>query len=223
VGNAVGVPLSRRAQLATVAHIRHTYTDYDRLLKEVSWPAARAAVEKASLAKLVEWRGEDDFGDDIEDIIRETIVIDDEDAENNMVIHAPFMRGHGEESDSSVEYVSRAANADELRSEYVPEPVAPHYAQQLQSNQTRQQRRPRNDRITLQARWQEARLHLRGGDADASTPVTAPPRGRALQELPRIHVPLDPQGRAPRRIVQGEVEYVRVSLAAKKYLLVICH
>lgn len=65
-----------------VAHIRHVYTDYDRLLKETSYPVARASVEQATLAKVIEWRGDDENGQKVlEDVFREVIVIsDDEDS-----------------------------------------------------------------------------------------------------------------------------------------------
>ncbi|OJD19254.1 hypothetical protein AJ78_00784 [Emergomyces pasteurianus Ep9510] len=81
VGTAAELPLARRVQLAVVAHIRHVYTDYDRLLRITSFQDARAAVEEPTLAKLVQWRGDDENGKTVlEDVFREVIVIsDDED------------------------------------------------------------------------------------------------------------------------------------------------
>ncbi|KAK2731762.1 hypothetical protein FQN57_003176 [Myotisia sp. PD_48] len=81
VGTAVELPLARRVQLAVVAHIRHAYTDYDRLLKITSFQQARAAVEEPCLEKLVHWRGDDENGATVlEDVFREVIIIsDDED------------------------------------------------------------------------------------------------------------------------------------------------
>lgn len=83
VGTATELPLARRAQLAVVAHIRHLYTDYDRLLKLKSFQEARSAVEQTTLAKVIEWRGDDENGQTVlEDVFREVIVIsDDEDSE----------------------------------------------------------------------------------------------------------------------------------------------
>ncbi|KAK5120979.1 hypothetical protein LTR85_005763 [Meristemomyces frigidus] len=84
VGNSSNLDLPRRAQLATIARIRHMYTDYDRLLRAFEWKEARSMVEPECLKKLIEWRGEteDDDDDELEEIVRETIVIDtdDEDA-----------------------------------------------------------------------------------------------------------------------------------------------
>ena len=88
------LPLPRRVQLAVVAHIRHMYTGYDKLLKEVPWQAARSLVEKQTLTKLAEWRGEDE-GDSnaIEEILREVIVISDDEDDND--------GGNDEQSQSS--------------------------------------------------------------------------------------------------------------------------
>ncbi|KAM5433932.1 hypothetical protein McanCB56680_006571 [Microsporum canis] len=83
VGTAVELPLARRAQLAVVAHIRHIYTSYDRLLKMTSFQEARASVEEPTLAKLVLWRGDDENGATVlEDVFREVIVISDDEDDN---------------------------------------------------------------------------------------------------------------------------------------------
>lgn len=78
------MPLARRAQLAVVAHIRHTYTEYDRILRLTSYPRARALVENRTLCKLVEWRGAGRHGKpELEAVLQEVIVIsDDEDEED---------------------------------------------------------------------------------------------------------------------------------------------
>ncbi|TPX24454.1 hypothetical protein DIZ76_013801 [Coccidioides immitis] len=112
VGTAVELPLARRVQLAVVAHIRHVYTDYDRLLRLMSFQEARAAVEEPCLAKLVQWRGDDESGETVlEDVFREVIVIsDDEDddvSEDNEQTQA--------ERDSSVEFVCSNTVVKELQ------------------------------------------------------------------------------------------------------------
>lgn len=81
MGTAKDVALVRRAQLAVIAHIRHVYTDYDRLLKRHPWPEARALVEQPTLDKLIEWRGDEDDAEEMDDILREVIVIPDDDDE----------------------------------------------------------------------------------------------------------------------------------------------
>lgn len=83
VGTADEIPLIRRAQLSVVAHIRHVYTDYDKLLRRCPYNEARHAVEKDTLAKLIEWRGDDEVEDEAtqraaDDLLREVIVISDE-------------------------------------------------------------------------------------------------------------------------------------------------
>ncbi|KAL4999519.1 hypothetical protein BDV10DRAFT_193493 [Aspergillus recurvatus] len=110
VGTAVELPLARRAQLAVVAHIRHIYTDYDRLLKTTSFHEARAAVEQPTLAKLVEWRGDDENGKPVlEDVFREVIVISDDDDTDN---EGEPQQLHGRET--SVEIISSNPVIEEL-------------------------------------------------------------------------------------------------------------
>ena len=70
--------LARRANLAVGAHIRHTYTNYDELLRSgVSWSDARRGVEPFTLDKLVSWRGEEDDDPILDEVLREVIVISD--------------------------------------------------------------------------------------------------------------------------------------------------
>ncbi|GAD97956.1 hypothetical protein ANI_1_1586074 [Paecilomyces variotii No. 5] len=112
VGTAVELPLARRAQLAVVAHIRHIYTNYDRLLKKTSFQEARSLVEDPTLAKLVEWRGDDENGKTVlEDVFREVIVIsDDEDSDAESDSGAAY-----NERDTSIEILSSNAAAGELQ------------------------------------------------------------------------------------------------------------
>ncbi|KAL4896356.1 hypothetical protein BDV59DRAFT_133381 [Aspergillus ambiguus] len=112
VGTAVELPLARRAQLAVVAHIRHVYTDYDKLLKATSFHEARSLVEDRTLAKLVEWRGDDENGKTVlEDVFREVIVIsddeDDSDAEDDV------LKPH--DRDYSVEVISSKPRVEVLQ------------------------------------------------------------------------------------------------------------
>ena len=112
VGTVANLTLVRRAQLAVIAHIRHTYTDYDSLLKQVQYNEARRRVEKPCLDRLIQWRGDDDDAGDMDDVLREVIVIPDDDEEEDIE------RGETKDSlrrrpeevgrDSSVEYMSEA-------------------------------------------------------------------------------------------------------------------
>jgi hypothetical protein len=112
VGNA-DLPLARRVQLAVVAHIRHVYTEYDRLLKTVGWSEARATVEPVSLAKLKEWRDEaGDPSNEIEDTFREVIVLDDDDESSDEGSLSTL-----DERDQSMEIVSSRATARDLQPE----------------------------------------------------------------------------------------------------------
>jgi len=112
------LPLTRRATLAVVAHIRHNYTDYDKLLRIGSWEQARKAVEHLTLDKLVQWRvDKDDNADAMSDILREVIVIDDDDSEDEQDADKLGMssRSHDQQRDSSLEIISSQAGADMLQ------------------------------------------------------------------------------------------------------------
>lgn len=116
VGTAAELSLPRRVQLAVVAHIRHVYTDYDKLLKTGSWLEARARIERACLDQLAQWRGDDDDDDPnaMEDILREVIVIPDDD-EEDVDGHLGFDRNSLADRQQSVEIVSSHALAHEVQ------------------------------------------------------------------------------------------------------------
>lgn len=113
VGTANELSLIRRAQLAVVAHIRHVYTDYDKLLRQTHYRDARNLVEKPSLRRLVEWRGDDENGKQVlEDVFREVVVIsDDEDSEDDDDDQISHLR------DVSIEIVSSNTKADHFNPE----------------------------------------------------------------------------------------------------------
>ncbi|KAK4189977.1 hypothetical protein QBC35DRAFT_472222 [Podospora australis] len=86
VGLAATIPLSRRVQLAVLAHIRHKHTRYDELLKETSWVNARKAVESLCLDYIVKWRGDEETGrDQLDEILCEVILISDSESEDSDV------------------------------------------------------------------------------------------------------------------------------------------
>lgn len=84
VGLQADLTLSRRVQLAVIAHIRHTHTRYDLLLRQTSWENARRTVESLCLDILVKWRGDEETGrDQLDEVLREIVVIDDSDDEDD--------------------------------------------------------------------------------------------------------------------------------------------
>ena len=116
--------MPRRVQLAVVAHIRHVYTNYDRLLRTGTYHAARAQIEQKCLDQLVRWRGDgEDGSNDMEEILREVIVIsDDEDDDVDALSNSSLIR-----RDSSVEIISSHALANDVQVrpvDYRYEPVA---------------------------------------------------------------------------------------------------
>ncbi|KAK3344016.1 hypothetical protein B0T25DRAFT_462838 [Lasiosphaeria hispida] len=84
VGLAADQPLSRRVQLAVLAHIRHTHTRYDQLLRETTYANARKAVEPLCLDILVKWRGDEETGrDQLDEILCEVVVISDSESDDD--------------------------------------------------------------------------------------------------------------------------------------------
>lgn len=80
MGIAKDLSMARRAQLAVVAHIRHTHTDYDRLLRQVSWQSARFAVGPECITIMTTWRGEDEpTVPEFEEVFQEVILLDSDD------------------------------------------------------------------------------------------------------------------------------------------------
>lgn len=117
VGNAKELSLARRVQLAVVAHIRHMYTDYDKILKTGGWSEARQQVEHVSLAKLKEWRDETgEASNEVEDTFREVIVLDDDDESSDEDSMAT-----PDEREQSMEIVSSRATAQDLQPEHYAE------------------------------------------------------------------------------------------------------
>jgi hypothetical protein len=78
------ISLSRRVQLAVLAHIRHRHTRYDALLKETSWQHARKTVEAVCLDMIVKWRGDEENGrDTLDSLLREVVVISDSEGDDD--------------------------------------------------------------------------------------------------------------------------------------------
>jgi Uncharacterized conserved protein (DUF2293) len=117
VGLQPGIPLSRRVQLAVLAHIRHTHTRYDQLLKETSWMNARKAVEPVCLDVLVKWRGDEETGrDQMDEILREVVIITDSEESDESSEEDDSSDEEDETSSSSSGSISRPASRDRNRS-----------------------------------------------------------------------------------------------------------
>lgn len=222
VGTASELSLIRRAQLAVVAHIRHVYTDYDKLLRQTHYREARNLVEKPTLRKLVEWRGDDEDGKKVlEDVFREVVVIsDDEDS--------------GEEEDEamnqvrdvSVEVVSSNTKADHFDPdppvlEYPAirrRPDDPHSGRRRPSHYeyiaapSRNEQPKNKDKSSRRGfsryqAWNEAREQYRANPTDAlvinerpvafAAPETAFPRDTHLSESGYLPEPSEHPSRKP--------------------------
>jgi hypothetical protein len=102
VGLQADLPLSRRVQLAVLAHIRHTHTRYDKLLRETSWMNARKVVESVCLDVLIKWRGDEETGrDQMDEILREVVILTDSEDEGDSSSDDETSEEEGEVSSAS--------------------------------------------------------------------------------------------------------------------------
>ena len=197
--------LVRRAQLAVIAHIRHVYTYYDDLLKREQWQAARSKVEQATLDKLMQWRGDEDDADDIDEILREVIVIpddDDERGENQIRDHSPTLQ-RGAERDDSVEIISPgnfqteainyastirpgdtgridSPNSDDVEIIQHDGQPLPYLSQHVYHDQRRQEQIEAHRR----RRWEEARDRRRNETSYMIGDCAAVPKNRSFATVP---------------------------------------
>lgn len=116
VGLQPNIPLSRRVQLAVLAHIRHTHTRYDQLLKETSWMNARKVVEPVCLDVLVKWRGDEETGrDQMDEILREVVIITDSEESDESSEEDDSSDEEGEITSSSSEGISQPTSRNQNR------------------------------------------------------------------------------------------------------------
>lgn len=198
VGTAEEIPHVRRAQLSVVAHIRHIYTDYDKLLRRVPYNDARHAVEKTTLAKLVEWRGDDDQADEAAkhaaaDALREVIVISDEDDSDSQGSYEPIAQ-----NDLQVEELATSAYASAPGRQTSPGPTATFFNREgFNPPQAVYRYRPTQDQVAQRdlsrfAVYNQARQDYRS--STVQKPATVLERIYEPEIVPRsrVLVPLDP-------------------------------
>jgi hypothetical protein len=147
-------------QLATLAHIRHTYTDYDELLKRKGETRlhARLSIERKCLSLLLKWRGEDDEFE-IEERQEEVIIIDDSDEESDedLGIWDYSTDNRRGSPDSDVEILgfrdlSRIGRVKEHFRSALPDVFSPQMAGAIpQRRQARRSQTPRQ--APLQSSW----------------------------------------------------------------------
>jgi hypothetical protein len=160
----------------------------------VSWKEARQIVEPFSLTKLIEWRGENDNDTEgFEEILRETIVIDDDDELDDADSDTDSTVAGDDGSDTSLEIVQETL---------APKDLNVGVGEKVRNAVTSVGRAAgRALPAAMQTRWQNARMQQqRAGQA-------LTPHGHGGQ----ISVPLDQRGNVPRKVVSEGVEYVRVS------------
>ena len=216
VGTNASLELPRRVQLATIARIRHTYTDYDNLLRAFEWKHARLEVEQECLKKLIEWRGENDEEDDqeLEEIVRETIVIDDDDEANadydTRTADEDSDADHGDISDASIEFSHHVAADADLGTESIDE-RSRHFLQRFQPRSLVMEQQNNIARQKIGA----ARQQLRNPPPSQATYECASEVKDEIlmrdRSITSVHVPTDQRGLPPEAIVVDGQVFHRVS------------
>lgn len=205
VGLQPGIPLSRRVQLAVLAHIRHTHTRYDQLLRETSWMNARKAVEPVCLDVLVKWRGDEETGrDQMDEILREVVIITDSEATDENSDEKDSSEEEGEITSSSSTGLSQPNSRNQSRS--APSQPVPKLAGQFHRTQSNPAQMSATTNSTrglaisnsipmgekkaqrgfrrYQAAWDEAvnRRHAQGSPA-VGTPIEDPVARKCHQDV----------------------------------------
>ena len=214
MGTAKDVALVRRASLAVVAHVRHVYTDYDRLLKRHPWPVARALVEQPTLDKLLQWRGTEDDAEEMDDILREVIVIpdDDDEDEENLMHENPSSLREKTELNNSVEFIpaenlqteaidyaaaSRLGDRNRMESPISDDVEVLEYQGQPQSyrSQPVQYEQHRHDQMEAhrRRRWDEARDRRRNEPIYMTDSNSTLPNSASFGTVPHFQKNLEHQ------------------------------
>ncbi|KAF7892249.1 uncharacterized protein EAF01_010329 [Botrytis porri] len=212
VGLQADLPLARRVQLAVLAHIRHTHTRYDKLLKETSWINARKAVEPVCLDVLVKWRGDEETGrDQMDEILREVVIITDSDDEDDGSDEDDDSVESSDEGDTSIGSAALALQDGPQRRQPLgveqgsyanvagpSDSIASHTRSRVMQNEGLRRPQPRFKRY--QAAWDEAvnrgqnnPLESNGRSIqgyEASMRPTQPNDAPHYQEMPRRQAPI---------------------------------
>ena len=219
VGTAEEIPLVRRAQLSVVAHIRHSYTNYDKLLRQVPYNEARHQVEKTTLRKLVEWRGDENDKTEesrraVDDAVREVVVLSDEEDSDSELEEGQVVEG----KDLKVEPVSKPVRP-EVTTEHRPvspgelssgEDAPRGYRYLPQTSRRNQPMEIAPETVTRQqqsryALWDQVRHEYQSG-------VTTQDAPRILARVPLDETPSARQVPGPREIAYQQIPPVRYVL-----------
>ena len=199
MGTSFELSLQRRVQLAVVAHIRHVYTDYDKLLKEVDWGVARSMVEQRSLDVVAKWIKEVNNTEAYEDILREVIVIpDDDDDEEADVVTQP--REQRKATEKELNNASRTIGRDEIQAHPLAHGAIQSTRSRYESPDTWERSQPQvfghgqyivqpHQQDPLKAQRVETRRHQLWEQA-LDRRMREPETYRIMREAPQDHPPL---------------------------------
>ncbi|KAI1820955.1 hypothetical protein F4861DRAFT_30128 [Xylaria intraflava] len=231
VGMAKELTLARRVQLAALAHIRHTHTRYDELLKESKWANARKAVEKPCLDIIVKWRGDEETGrDQLDEILREVIEISDTEDESDDEINStdnvrtPVQTGHAAASIPNgpvlrPSYANQQFGMDSrMSSPVLADPHAPPSAQRGSTRAERRTARKTQQRFKRYAAAAEALANASNQDGrpeshSTSGLVAAPTEVVRAHPVNSYHtIPSAVTHEVYRRAIHGHTEIQKLPL-----------
>lgn len=166
MGTSSDLSLARRAHLAVLAHIRHTHTQYDQLLKLMPWADARKRVEGPTLDVLISWR--DDVDDDtnvMRDVLREVIIISDNEDEEEQAAdledRQPMAKSQQQRREMSVEIISVNTNVRTQQLDLAAEPSDLENEQPVQYIPRQYQQSAQRPRDLLREERRGAQRHRR--------------------------------------------------------------
>lgn len=216
MGTAEEIPLVRRAQLSVVAHVRHIYTQYDKLLRTLPYNEARHSVEKDTLMKLIEWRGDENTVDEAtqraaDELLREVIVIsDEEDSESDSEGDGaqPIEQNHIQVEELPSNSYGRAPGSGLHVSPtygYQHEDIGPayHVPRLIRSYKPTDVEIAQRDRSRY-AVWNQAKQDYRSSIAQKPTTVLERIYEREPVSASRILVPLDQPGYPTTHVVRSQ-------------------
>ncbi|TLD25512.1 hypothetical protein PspLS_06094 [Pyricularia sp. CBS 133598] len=204
VGLAADLTLSRRVQLAVLAHIRHTHTTYDELWRTHGWATARKAIEATCLDFIVKWRGDEETGrDQLDEILREVIVISDsDDSEEEDDEDDDDTDDDSSETDDSDQTeageIDGVMSSPRAQAPYRPDPYRPGYVTGDHGDQFQQPRIPASSGPTFHRRFNST--NFRRYEAVAQTRWEQAQNRVRHENVPPLVIPAPP---APLRRVDN--------------------
>ena len=216
MGTSSDLSLARRAHLAVLAHIRHTHTQYDQLLKLMPWADARKRVEGPTLDVLISWR--DDVDDDtnvMRDVLREVIIISDNEDEEEQAValvdYQPMAKSQQQRREKSVEIISVNTNVQTQQLDLAAEPSDLENEQFVQYIPRQYQQSAHRPRDLLREEQRGAQRHRRWEQALSRKRNERPPAPSQIHLVQPVPEPVYHNGMPDGSILQPREPQIPLS------------